>query len=341
MQGFVWRIVTLGLVLLAVCASTGAAKPKRATPRVSAHFAGIGTWVFTTAPKQPSKVGPYVSQLRREGYSFAVVAAFNGSSWGLPRRGDQLTRQLVDSFHRAGMRCYGYSTAYFRGARWVGKGTKRHKVAGTNPKAVIANAVKVLHDRAADGVVLDDVFAGANGRDAGLTKAVFGGIRRHINGCSRCRGRKALAFSAFAHHLHQFKWPWQWPIQTCDVYIPQAYILTLNQGRKRAKRMDPSQVLTYSQSIWSALVAYKAQPTRCRFVPALQGYAAVPCPQVKDFLSMIYPAYPGMVVFRNGLVGKDNCGVIVSWGEKFRKPHLVTDPSVAERFRLRAAQGRR
>jgi len=181
---------------------------------------------------------------------------------------------VIRAFHKAGIKCYGYGTAWLKPQSDVRKAS--------------THAINVLHKTSADGFVFDDVFA--YGSDARQTERLFSVVRRHINACAICR-KKTLAFSTFPS-VWRTDLSWSIPLKYCDYYLPQIYWADM--------RVSPTQAVNRFQKGW---IGYRKnhKGIRCRIVPVAStiGRGDVTPTQIREFILACKKfGYSNLVFFR-------------------------------------------
>lgn len=272
------------MLLLVICSCfpvVALAKAKHGkvpkTSHVSGHFRGQGIWIWNEICLKNNDFAPYVIGAKAMGMKYVIVKGFDGCEWGVRNKHrrfqSQLSEPMIKAFHKAGIKCYGYGTAWLKPQ--------------SNVEETIQHAINILHKTSADGLVIDDVFA--YGSNPGKTQKLFSSVRGHIDGCRKCR-KKPLAFSTFPS-VWRKDIPWDIPMRNCDYYLPQMYWADNHQ--------TPDQTFRRFQLAW-AEYSRSHRNTRAHVAPvaATSGKTVTPS-QIQRYMFLCSNAgYDGVSFFR-------------------------------------------
>ncbi|MFY9484894.1 MAG: hypothetical protein WAP74_04790 [Patescibacteria group bacterium] len=199
---------------------------------------GLSVWIWILKDAEHGELGNVIKRCRDVRINAVLIKVNDGRQVITPEgrcepvddvqnASCQLTRELVNWFHSAGVAVHGWSMMY-----------------GGDCGKEIAFAVHALHTLGADGFVFDtEGFIKGKPKQA---QEICRGVREHIKTCSACTG-KLLSFSPYRNPEAHRSLPYEVFEQYCDVMLPQVYYW---YPRWQA---DPKEKLDQSYAQWSRL----------------------------------------------------------------------------------------
>lgn len=255
----------------------------------------------------------YLQKMKTAGFTAGILKVSDGAKWF----GDEQAKpEMVEAFHRNGLKCYLYGTAWLRDEKSVGQQVK--------------NALRAMDNNKADGWVFDDVFVYPSKKPSAkqlrkLTKQLFDGVRGEMKKSPGKYGGRLFCYSTYPHMLTQ-KMPWDVPLQDCDYFIVQGYLNDFH--------VDPVSQMVINESNWQGYIAKrKIAKNSCEMIPAVDTYGEVTAEKLGEFLRVAKRSYPAVTVFRVGKIDSPAKWRAISENAgEFARQRTLVDLSIAKQL---------
>ncbi|NTW14534.1 MAG: hypothetical protein HGA31_05925 [Candidatus Moranbacteria bacterium] len=276
-------------------ASKSRGRAVHVTRRPRRHLQGQSMFVWNELLS--GDIASYAAMLKATGISCVIVKYADGCEWGVRNtRGEfqtHLNQRMIAGFHAAGIRCYGYVTAWLK--------------PGSDIRKTVRHTVNILHRTDVEGVVIDDVFA--YGTNPKQTEYLFSNVRHHIDTCPNCRG-KMLSFSTFPNVWSRRDLRWDIPLRYADAYLPQIYWAV--------KKTTPEEAVSAFQAEWRNYRRAHRKRVRARVIPVASTAGVSPI-QIRRFVTACKRAgYSDRAYFRLGTTSAAEREIIRMTGKNDR-----------------------
>ncbi len=271
------------------------------------HMTGVG--MFTWKETLDVDDAEFAQDTKDHGLSFVIVKTHDGSTWGT-KVGDEykptISRNFIKEQHDRGIRVYTYFTGH--------PGSEKSEVDES-----IKNA-EVTLEWGCDGIVVDDL--GMYGNDRNDWEYLFSNLRKKVDE----HPGTILAFSTFPHILQHREMPWSIAVTYSDYFLPQVYW-------KQFADMSPENAIVYAQANFDALRAYNPE-MKCRLVPVGMTFENVTAEDIRTFLETTHGHYPGVALFRWGIMPEHGWETIEQSAKLFSSNDPLGLASLFDVFRV-------